>query len=68
MLPSLRRRSEPTDESRALGSSIPPLPAVGTVEPRGRAVALNYFAYNVIKIHTTLRVPPAMAPGSRWAC
>jgi hypothetical protein len=27
------------------------------------AVALNYFAYNFIKIHTTLRVSPAMAAG-----
>jgi hypothetical protein len=25
------------------------------------AVALNYFAYNFIKIHRTLRVTPAMA-------
>ena len=27
------------------------------------AVALNYFAYNFIKIHSTLRVSPAMAAG-----
>ena len=27
------------------------------------AVALNYFAYNFIKIHTTLRTTPAMAAG-----
>jgi hypothetical protein len=27
------------------------------------AVALNYFAYNFIKIHRTLRVSPAMAAG-----
>ena len=27
------------------------------------AVALNYFAYNFIKIHSTLRVAPAMAAG-----
>lgn len=27
------------------------------------AVALNYFAYNFIKIHRTLRVSPAMAVG-----
>jgi hypothetical protein len=25
--------------------------------------ALNYFAYNFIKIHTTLRTSPAMAAG-----
>jgi len=36
--------------------------------PRGSedvaaAVALNYFAYNFIKIHRTLRVTPAMAAG-----
>ena len=27
------------------------------------AVALNYFAYNFIKIHRTLRASPAMAAG-----
>ena len=27
------------------------------------AVALNYFAYNFIKIHSTLRMSPAMAAG-----
>ena len=27
------------------------------------AVALNYFAYNFIKIHRSLRVTPAMAVG-----
>jgi hypothetical protein len=27
------------------------------------AVAINYFAYNFIKIHSTLRVSPAMAAG-----
>ena len=27
------------------------------------AVALNYFAYNSIKIHSTLRTSPAMATG-----
>jgi hypothetical protein len=26
-------------------------------------VAINYFAYNFIKIHTTLRTSPAMAAG-----
>jgi hypothetical protein len=26
-------------------------------------VALNYFAYNFLKIHTTLRTSPAMAAG-----
>jgi hypothetical protein len=28
------------------------------------AVALNYFAYNSIKIHRTLRMTPAMAAGA----
>jgi hypothetical protein len=28
-----------------------------------RAVALNYFAYNFINSHRTLRVTPAMAAG-----
>jgi len=27
------------------------------------ATALNYFAYNFIQIHTTLRTTPAMAAG-----
>jgi len=27
------------------------------------AVALNYFAYNFIKIHSSLRMSPAMAAG-----
>jgi len=27
------------------------------------AVALNYFAYNFCKIHTSLRMTPAMAAG-----
>jgi hypothetical protein len=27
------------------------------------AVALGYFAYNFIKVHSTLRVTPAMAAG-----
>ena len=27
------------------------------------AVAINYFSYNFIKIHTTLSVTPAMAAG-----
>jgi len=30
----------------------------------GAAVALNYFAYNFIKIHRTLRTSPAMAAGA----
>jgi hypothetical protein len=38
-----------------------------TQEPRATnheaAVALNYFAYNFIRIHRTLRVTPAMAAG-----
>jgi hypothetical protein len=31
--------------------------------PHMAAVAINYFAYNFIKIHTTLRTSPAMAAG-----
>ena len=31
-------------------------------------MALNYFAYNFIKIHRTLRVTPAMAAGVTAAC
>jgi len=27
-------------------------------------VAINYFAYNFIKIHTSLRMSPAMAAGA----
>ena len=33
------------------------------IENHMAAVAINYFAYNFIKIHTTLRVSPAMAAG-----
>jgi hypothetical protein len=33
------------------------------VENHMAAVALNYFAYNFIKIHNTLRVTPAIAAG-----
>ena len=33
------------------------------VQSHEAAVALNYFAYNFIKIHTTLRTTPAMAAG-----
>lgn len=33
------------------------------IENHAAAVALNYFSYNLIKIHRTLRVTPAMAAG-----
>lgn len=33
------------------------------IENYAAAIALNYFAYNFIKIHRTLRVTPAMAAG-----
>lgn len=33
------------------------------IENHAAAVALNYFAYNFIKIHSSLRVTPAMAAG-----
>jgi hypothetical protein len=33
------------------------------LENHAAATALNYFAYNFIKIHRTLRVSPAMAAG-----
>lgn len=33
------------------------------IENHAAAVALNYFAYNFIKIHRTLRMTPAMAAG-----
>jgi hypothetical protein len=33
------------------------------LENHAAAVALNYFAYNFIKIHRTLRTSPAMAAG-----
>jgi IS1 family transposase len=33
------------------------------VQSHAAAVALNYFAYNFIKIHRTLRMSPAMAAG-----
>jgi len=34
------------------------------IQNHAAAVALNYFAYNFIKIHRTLRVSPAMAAGA----
>ena len=33
------------------------------IENHLAAVALNYFVYNFIRIHRTLRVTPAMAAG-----
>lgn len=33
------------------------------IENHAAAVALNYFAYNFIRIHRTLHVSPAMAAG-----
>ena len=33
------------------------------IESHMAAVGINYFAYNFIKIHTTLRTSPAMAAG-----
>lgn len=33
------------------------------LENHAAAVALNYFVYNLIRIHRTLRVTPAMAAG-----
>jgi hypothetical protein len=33
------------------------------IENPAAAVALNYFAYNFIQIHRTLRCTPAMAAG-----
>ena len=36
---------------------------VGYLENHAAATTLNYFAYNFIKIHRTLRVSPAMAAG-----
>ena len=33
------------------------------IENHLAAVALNYFAYNVINIHSTIRTSPAMAAG-----
>ena len=33
------------------------------IENHEAAVALNYFVYNFIKIHRTLRTTPAMAAG-----
>jgi IS1 family transposase len=33
------------------------------IQNHAAAVALNYFAYNFIKVHRTLRVSPAMAAG-----
>jgi hypothetical protein len=37
--------------------------ADGAAEGAEKAVALNYFAYNFVRIHRTLRASPAMAAG-----
>jgi hypothetical protein len=34
-----------------------------SMENHAAAMALNYFSYNLIKIHRTLRTSPAMAVG-----
>jgi hypothetical protein len=34
------------------------------IESHLAAVAINYFAYNFCKMHTSLRVTPAMAAGA----
>jgi hypothetical protein len=60
--------------SERFGVVLPASPSIrhSTLDdPRGQAKAaegsgllsLNYFAYNFIKIHRTLRTPPAMAAG-----
>jgi hypothetical protein len=38
------------------------------LESHEAAVALNYFAYNFIRIHRTMRVTPAMAARLRIGC
>lgn len=38
------------------------------VENHMAAVALNYFAYDFIKIHFSIRMLPAMAAGARRSC
>jgi hypothetical protein len=54
--------------SRELSSLLVVVPseaALARIEDKGsiKREALNYFAYNFIKIHRTLRVPSAMAVG-----
>ena len=45
-----------------LGVAWPTVSAISRkLENHEAAVALNYFAYNFINIHRTLRVTPAMA-------
>ena len=64
-------RFQPTNRSRfSLDGSDEhaPLHALSNgfsrkIENHEVAVALNYFVYNFIKIHRTLRVTPAMAAG-----
>jgi hypothetical protein len=41
----------------------PQWPNSRKLENRAAATALNYFAYNFIKIRRTLRMSPAMAAG-----
>jgi hypothetical protein len=60
MLPSV----DAVDETRGLLTEVP-APAAGPAED---PVSLNYFAYNFIKIHTSLRMSPPMAAASPRAC
>jgi hypothetical protein len=65
--------SEHAGRSQTVPQSSPHLPQLSFFGSSGRfsrklknqaaAVALNYFSYNIIKIHRTLRMTPAMAAG-----
>jgi hypothetical protein len=55
-------RREKTNKKAARRKSTSP-PLRRKIENHAAAIALNYFAYNFIKIHRSLRVSPAIAAG-----
>ena len=56
-----QNRPLPVDDQAITLETMRPLP--NDNRSQTAATALNYFAYNFIKIHRTLRTSPAMAAG-----
>jgi hypothetical protein len=61
--PDQRRRARQMGAGREPRGSDRPDEASRKIENHMAAVALNYFAYTFIKIHSTLRTSPAMPAG-----
>ena len=58
-LASARRISQPSQEFPIAGPHL----MCGDRGPQAHGCALNFFAYNFIKFHRTLRMSPAIAAG-----